>query len=90
MPNIFLTWPEERVGCKIPGKGPFIHNNDDKERNNEVFSKIQNRLHPQEKLLSVAFKNRNIDWTSKLESWNKVGELKCSQPFGQCVSGCKA
>ena len=87
MPKIFVTWPEERVGCEIPGKWPFMHNNDDLESQGKVFLKIQNRLQPQEKLLPVAFMNRNIDLTSKLESWNKVGEPKCSQPVGQCVSG---
>ena len=55
MPNIFLTWPEERVGCEIPGKEPFMHNNDDLESQGKVFSKIQNRLQPHEKLLPVAF-----------------------------------
>ena len=64
-----------------------MHNNDDLESQGKVFLKIQNRLQPQEKLLTVAFMNRNIDLTSKLESWNKVGEPKCSQPVGQCVSG---
>ena len=31
--------------------------------------------------------NQNIYLSGKLESWNKVEEPKCSQPFGQCVSG---
>ena len=87
MPGILQPTRSSGQVRKIFGMRPVIHNNDDLESQGKVFLKIQNRLHPHEKLLPVAFMNQNIDLTGKLESWNKVGEPKCSQPAGQCALG---